>query len=109
MIKIDSQESLIFEYQALINQINKSIAELAQYQQTEREEPAVTLTEKLNRLKYHRKKLENGLKQAHHWTMADWLKVRKQVRETFEKAHNEWMSASEDLKNPGDVSDDSKK
>ena len=98
MKKIESQESFVLEYNALLGKINQSISDLAQYQRSTISGPTVPLTEKLNRLKLHRKKLEHTLQELEGASTEDWNNQRQTAQQLYEEAQIEWMKASEELK-----------
>ena len=98
MKKIESQESFVLEYNALIVKINQSISDLAQYQRSTIGSPTIPLTEKLNRLKIYGKKLEFTLREFEHASAEEWNNQRQATQELYEEAQTEWMKASEELK-----------
>ncbi len=98
MKKIESQESFVLEYNALIDKINQSISDLAQYQRSTIGSPTIPLTEKLNRLKIHGKKLEHMLQELEHADDDEWNSQRQRAQQLYEEAQIEWMKASEELK-----------
>ncbi len=99
MKKIESQESFVLEYNALLDKINQSISDLAQYQRSTISSPSVPLTEKLNRLKLHGKKLEHTLQELENADAEAWKNERHRAQQLYEEAQIEWMKASEVLKN----------
>jgi hypothetical protein len=98
MKKIESQESFVLEYNALLDKINQSISDLAQYQRSTTSGPTVALTEKLNRLKLHRNKLEHTMQELEPVNAEEWNNQRQNAQQVYDEAQTEWMKASEELK-----------
>lgn len=86
MKKITSYASFRQEYRALLNKINEAIANLAQYQKVEGGRPDVSLTEQLNRLKLHRRKLEQMLNRYASHKPIHWFMMRDKVRKIYRAA-----------------------
>ena len=96
---IDSQEHFVQEYQTLLIKINQNITDLAQYQKVEMDKPSKGLTEKLNRLKLHRTKLRNFLLTYGEASEEAWIAARKEARNIFQKALEEYLLPFEELTN----------
>ena len=95
--KIETKEDFVQEYQSLLGDINANIDNLAQYQKTSMESPTTELAEKLNRLKLHRKKLEDMLALYADVNESEWVTARPAAQEIFQAALHEWRQASKTL------------
>ena len=93
-IKIASRESFFQEFDNLLKKINDNIKDLAQYERSKTGEPTVVLIEKLNRLKYHRKKLKSQIKKVNLLNEKYWTSVRQESKQVFKDAYAELLSLS---------------
>lgn len=92
MKKITSYESFKQEYHVLLDRINDAISSLAQYQKINGGKPEIELAEKLNRLKLHRRKLEQMLEQHQDHKPVQWLVTRTSVRQIYRAALEEYRA-----------------
>ena len=96
MKRISSQESFVQEYTALLEAVNKSIANLAQYQLLEEKRRDTRITERLNRLKLHRKKLEELLAVYSRAPHDEWLHARAKIKRVFQATRTELVTPASD-------------
>ncbi len=85
------------EFTQLLENIESNITSLARYERSEMVEPNISLVEKLNSLKNHRKKLKDMLKFYSGADHAAWELIRPKARETFEAAREEYLRVSRTL------------
>jgi hypothetical protein len=94
---LESKEDFTAEYRSLILDLEDSIGNLEHYFKTQMEEPTVELTEDLNRLKLHRKKLLNMLTLYKNPSHAEWMKIRPEARSVFDAAMEAWQKKSAEI------------
>lgn len=98
MRAIESKQEFIQEYTSLLNDIEENIQHLSHYANIDDHKNAPELVEEINRLKLHRKKLQDALENFEETSEVEWLKVRPQIRHTFQKAEQEWQTIKVNLK-----------
>ncbi|MDX1477444.1 MAG: hypothetical protein R3301_07030 [Saprospiraceae bacterium] len=103
MKRITSQESFVQEYTALLDAINKSIANLAQYQMIEDGQRDTLVTEKINRLKLHRKKLEDLLAYYSRAPHHEWMYTKDKIKRVFTAARAELIKPAPAGNTPTDL------
>lgn len=96
MRAIESKQEFLQEYTSLLNDIEENIMNLAQFTSENEKDPDVV--EEINRLKLHRKKLQDTLEDFQDASEVEWHKIRPKIRETFQKAEQEWNTIKMSLK-----------
>ena len=96
---LDRKKAFQQETDSLLRSIEKSIEELSTFSRTYHKEKDQDLIDKMNRLKLHRRRLEECLDQIQSADQSAWLKIRGEAQTTFQKAKQEFLHSSEAIEN----------
>lgn len=92
---LESLEGARFELQGLHKRIETKITELSSYlRKVEDSNVSKRAAEEMNKLKLHRKKVEEAAVLIEALDLTQWLEAREEVRQTFAKAQNVILSAN---------------
>jgi transposase-like protein len=92
---LDRKKAFQQETDSLLRSIEKSIEELSTFSRIYHKGKDQNLIDKMNRLKYHRRKLEECLEQIQSADQPAWLKIRDSAQATFQQAKQEFLHSSE--------------
>lgn len=92
---LESLEGAKLELQGLHNRIENKIKELSSYLRNIKDSNvSKKAADEMNRLKLHRKKIEEATDLIKDLGHSQWLEVQEEVQQTFAKAQNEIISSN---------------
>jgi archaellum component FlaC len=96
-----SKEEFVQECNSLLKRIEDNIDNLSQFVKSKKEDASKEITEELNELKLHRKKIQDAISEASADASRSWDSFKKEMINTFKEAENKINKANPALTDTG--------